>query len=245
MSESLRRGLRVLAALAEEPATATEVAQMTSVSLSTAVRLLQLLDHEGFARRGEDGRYHVGARLLSTAYQVVAGMDIRKEADPVLRDLNQDTGQTVHFGYFDNPTVIYIDKYEGRAAVRMNSRIGQMAPLHCTATGKAIVAFLPDPERAKLVAGLEFSAYTENTITDPAAYVQELDRIRERGYALNVGEQEAVISAAAVPLMEPGGRVQHAIDLAVPNFLVGENELRALVPKILSAAREIERRLGY
>lgn len=245
MSESLRRGLHVLTALAEEPATATEVAQMTAVSLSTAVRLLQMLDREGFVSRGEGGRYHVGARLLSIAYQVVAAMDIRQEAHPILQKLNLETGQTVHFGCFDYPTVIYIDKYESRAAVQMNSRVGQTAPLHCTATGKAIAAFLPEPERYELAAELDYTPYTHTTITGPEEYLHELEKVRANGYAVNHGEQEKIISAVAAPLVEPDGRVHYAIDLAVPNVLVNEQELHDLVPKVIEAAHEVGRKIGH
>lgn len=245
MSESLRRGLQVVVALAEEPATATQVATMAGVSLSTAVRLLQVLEQEGFVRRDATNRYRVGTRFLSTAYRVVASMDIREVAAAVLRTLNRETGQTVHFGYFENPTLIYLDKYDGIAPVQMYSRIGQSAPLHCTAMGKAVAAFLPEAEQIRLAAGIEYQKLTKHTIITPEAYLRELHTVRNRGHALNFGEHEAIISAVAVPIVQPDGRVQHAIDLAVPNFLVSDDELRALIPRVVKAAHEIEALLGY
>ncbi len=245
MSESLRRGLRVLAALSEEPATASRVAQSHGVSLSTAVRLLQLLADEGFARRDETGRYHVGSQLLQVAYRVVAGMDVREMAAPVLRGLNAQTGQTVHLGYFENPTVIYVDKYAGRSPVQMYSQIGTPAPLHCTAMGKAVAAYLPEAERSALAASLDYPVNTDRTITSAEDYLRELDTVRQQGYALNLGEHEAVVSAVAAPVKQPDGRVHYAIDLAVPNVLVGEDELRTFVPRVLAAAADIERALGY
>ncbi|PSK86938.1 IclR family transcriptional regulator [Murinocardiopsis flavida] len=245
MSESLRRGLRVLAALADEPATASRVAESHGVSLSTAVRLLQLLVEEGFARRDETGRYHVGSQLLQVAYHVVATMDVRQVAAPSLRALNTETGQTVHLGYFENPTVIYVDKYAGNAPVQMYSRIGTPAPLHCTAMGKAVAASLPEAERTALAAGLDYPVSTERTITNAADYLHELDTVRRQGYALNLGEHEEVVSAVAVPIRQPDGRVHYAIDLAVPNVVVGEDELRAFIPQVLGTAADIERALGY
>lgn len=245
MSESLRRGLRVLAALSDEPATASRIAESHGVSLSTAVRLLQLLAEEGFARRDETGRYHVGSQLLQVAYHVVAAMDVREVAAPILRRLNALTGQTVHLGYFENPTVIYVDKYTGSSPVQMYSRIGMPAPLHCTAMGKAVAASLPEAERTALAAGLDYPVSTDRTITNAQDYLSELETVREQGYALNLGEHEAVVSAAAAPIRQPDGRVQYAVDLAVPNVVVGEDELRAFVPRVLAAVADIERALGY
>lgn len=245
MSESLRRGLRVLTALADEPATATAVAAMTGASLSTALRLLQLLESEGFARRDDAGRYHLGTHLLKIAYQRVASMDIREVAAPVLRELNQQTGHTVHLGYFENRTVLYIDKYTGTAPVQMYSRIGLPAPLHCTAMGKVTAAYLPASERAALATDLDYTRFTERTITSAEAYIDELARVRQQGYAVNGGEHEDVISAVAAAIMQPDGRVQYGIDVAVPNILVSEDELRALAPRVVSAAATIQERLGY
>lgn len=245
MSASLRRGLRVLAALSDQPATASHIAESHGVSLSTAVRLLQLLVEEGFARRDETGRYHVGSQLLQVAYHVVAAMDVREVAAPILRALNSDTGQTVHLGYFENPTVIYVDKYAGNAPVQMYSRIGMPAPLHCTAMGKAVAASLPEAERTALAASLDYPVSTERTITNAEDYLRELETVRQQGYALNLGEHEAVVSAVAVPITQPDGRVQYAIDLAVPNVVVGEDELRAFIPRVLAAVADIERALGY
>ncbi|OEV04296.1 IclR family transcriptional regulator [Streptomyces oceani] len=245
MSESLRRGLRVLAALSDEPATASRIAESHGVSLSTAVRLLQLLTEEGFARRDETGKYHVGSQLLQVAYHVVASMDVREMAAPILRELNTQTGQTVHLGYFENPTVLYVDKYAGRSAVQMYSQIGMPAPLHCTAMGKAVAAFLPEAERIALAGSLDYRMSTDRTITNAEDYLRELDTVRQQGYALNLGEHEAVVSAIAAPVKQPDGRVQYAIDLAAPNVVVGEDELRAFVPRVLAAAADIERVLGY
>ncbi|QVQ52290.1 IclR family transcriptional regulator [Spiractinospora alimapuensis] len=245
MSESLRRGLKVLATLSDEPATASQVAESHRVSLSTAVRLLQLLVEEGFARRDETGRYHVGSKLLQVAFHAVAAMDVRQVAASSLRALNRKTGQTVHLGYFENPTVIYVDKYAGSAPVQMYSRIGMPAPLHCTAMGKAVAAFLPAAERSALAADLDYPVSTERTITNAEDYLDELDAVRRQGYALNLGEHEEVVSAVAVPIRQPDGRVQYAIDLAVPNVVVSEDELRAFIPLVLEAVADIERALGY
>lgn len=245
MSGSLRRGLRVLASLSDEPATASRIAEEHGVSLSTAVRLLQVLADEGFARRDETGRYHVGSQLLQVAYHVVAAMDVREVAAPVLRELNAQTGQTVHLGYFENPTVLYVDKYAGRAPVQMYSQIGMPAPLHCTAMGKVVAAHLPEKERIALAEGLDYPVSTERTITNAEDYLRELETVRQQGYALNLGEHEAVVSAVAVPVKQPDGRVQYAVDLAVPNVVVSEDELRTYIPKVLAAVADIERALGY
>lgn len=245
MSKSVTRALQVIASLADEPASATNVATMTGVSLSTAVRLLQVLEKEGFARRDTADRYHIGARLLSIAYQAVASMDIRQIAAPILRQLNRETGQTIHFAYFDNRTLLYIDKYDGTAPVSMRSRVGLAAPLHCTAIGKAVIAFRPEDERAHLMKGMDYTKYTERTIISPEIYLRELDEVRRRGYALNLGEHEAVVSAVAVPLIQADGLAEYAVDLAVPNFLVSDDELRSLVPRVVQAAHDIEASAGF
>lgn len=245
MSKSVLRALQVIASLAEEPASATRVAAATGVSLSTAVRLLQELDREGFATRDATGRYHIGTRLLSIAYRVIASMDVRQAAVPILQALSRETGETVHLGYFDRSTAIYIDKFDGAGALSMRSRVGLAAPLHCTAMGKIMCAFLPDAQRQQLARDLDYPRHTDSTIGDPESFLRELDHVRKVGYAFNFGEHEAEISAVALPIRHPSGVVEYGIDLAVPNFQVSNDQLRALLPRVIKAAHDVETKLGY
>lgn len=246
MSKTVLRALDVITAVVQEgPLTATEVAKRSDVSLSTSTRLMQTLEHDGFVRRDATGRYGVGPGLLALAHRVIETIDVRQIAAHALHKLNDETGQTVHLGYFDGDSLVYIDRVDGTGVVRMRSQVGRVAPLHCTAMGKATAAFLPEDKRYALAHRISYTVYTPNTITSATAYLQALDEVRRRGYALNIGEHESVISAVAVPLRQPDGSVTHAIDLAVVNALFDENALQNFIPHVIQAAHEIESLLGY
>ncbi|HKS43847.1 MAG TPA: IclR family transcriptional regulator, partial [Amycolatopsis sp.] len=155
------------------------------------------------------------------------------------------TGHTVHLASYEAGEVIYIDKYESKHNVRMYSRIGKRAALHCTAVAKVLIAALPESERRRVAASIDYVKLTGNTITTPDAYLAELDRVAQRGYAIDDAEHEDFIHCIAAPVRGPGGVVLAAVSVSVPRVLLDFDGLLALLPDLKAGARDASVQCGW
>ncbi|WP_040733883.1 IclR family transcriptional regulator, partial [Nocardia tenerifensis] len=146
MSQSLSRALTILVALGEDSRSLDQLATQLGVHKSTVLRLLQTMEAQRFVTHDNQHRYVLGSRLFELANRTLEQRDVRTLARPHLSALNADTRQTIHLATYESGDVIYIDKLDATQSVRMYSRIGRPAPLHCTAVGKVLVSALPRSE---------------------------------------------------------------------------------------------------
>jgi DNA-binding IclR family transcriptional regulator len=236
MSQTLDRALRILPLLAEGPAGLEQVATRLGVHKSTALRLLRTLHEHGLVYRQQDQRYRLGARLFGLAQQAVESLDVRGIAHPHLLALNERTGHTVHLAVYEQGDVVYIDKVESRYPVRMYSRIGRPVAITVAAVAKVLLADLPEPERRAVAERLEYPRYTSRSTPDAAAFLAELARVREQGWAADLGGHEESINCVGAPLRGPDGRVCAALSVSAPAVVVSAAELLRLRPLVLRAA---------
>jgi len=245
LSQSLDRALTLLTELAGGPKTLDQLADAVDVHKSTVLRLLRTLESRRFVLRAGPRHYRLGATLFDLANRALEDRDVRRSVAPALRRLNELTGHTVHLASYEGGEVVYIDKYDGRHSVRMYSRIGRRAPLHCTAVAKVLLAGLPEPERRSVIQALEYPRLTANTITSSSDYLVELDRVCAQGYALDNAEHEDFIHCAAAPVRAADGSVLAAVSVSVPTMLLDSDGLLALVPDLLRAARDASGECGW
>ena len=245
MSQSLDRALVVLGGLAEGPRTLDQLAERAGVHKSTVLRLLRTLEAHRFVQRDGVRYYRLGTALFDLAYRALEDRDVRRLVEPALRDLNASTGHTVHLASYEGGEVVYIDKFESRHNVRMYSRIGRRAPLHCTAVAKVLLAALPEAERRSVAATLDYQPRTPNSITGPEAYLAELNRVALRGFAIDNAEHEDFINCIAAPIRGTRGEVLAAMSLSVPTMLLDLDGLLELVPDLLGAAGKASAECGW
>jgi DNA-binding IclR family transcriptional regulator len=245
VSQSLDRALTLLTELARGPRTLDQLAETVDVHKSTVLRLLRTLESRKFVQRGDPRHYRLGVALFDLASQALEDRDVRRSVAPALRGLNERTGHTVHLASYEAGEVVYIDKYDGRHSVRMYSRIGRSAPLHCTAVAKVLLAELPAAQRAEVAASMEYPRLTANTITTPTDYLAELDRVLADGFALDNAEHEDFIHCAAAPVRGPGGGALAAVSVSVPRMVLDTDGLLALVPDLLDAAAQASEECGW
>lgn len=239
MVQSLSRALQILIELGEGERSLAELADKLSVHKTTVLRMLHTLEDDRFVHHDADHRYRLGSQLFAladTALQQHAVLDV---AAPYLRDLSRRTSQAVHLAAYENGAAIYIDKVESSRSVRMYSRVGLPAPLHCTAVGKVLVAGMAPARRAAAVAGIAFARFTDNTIVDPEAFRAELETVRAQGWAQDHGEHETFINCVGAPVVDGFGRVIAAVSLSVPDVLLGYEEVLGLVPELLVTTAQI------
>jgi DNA-binding IclR family transcriptional regulator len=245
MSQSLDRALTLLDALAEGPRTLDQLAETISVHKSTVLRLLRTLESHRFVQREGVRYYRLGTALFDLAHRSLEDRDVRRSVEPALRELNAQTGHTVHLASYEDGEVVYIDKFESRHQVRMYSRIGKRAALHCTAVAKVLISAFPDARRREIAASIDYVKKTENTILTPEAYLAELTTVAARGYAIDNSEHEDFIHCVAAPIRGPRGEVLAAMSLSVPQVLLDLDGLLALVPDLLRAAEKASAECGY
>ena len=223
--------------------TLAELAGEAPIAKSSVLRYLTTLTEIGVVRRDEGGRFRLGLRLVELAGGLLENDDLRSVAEPLLHDLVAVSGETVHLGVRTDSDVVYIAKVESKASVRLVSRIGSRVPIHCSAMGKAILAHLPEDERAPLLGSLQ--RRTPNTITSPRALTSELDRVRERGFSIDDEENELGVRCIGAAVIASNGEPLGAISISGPAVRVSLERTGELGPSVIETAREIARRLGH
>ncbi|MEU3709108.1 IclR family transcriptional regulator [Streptomyces catenulae] len=241
MSQTVDRALSILPLLAEGPANLEQVAVRLGVHKSTALRLLRTLHEHGIVYRQPDQRYRLGARLFALAQQAVENLDVRDIAHPHLVALNESCGHTVHLAVYEENEVLYIDKVESRYPVRMYSRIGKPVAITVAAVAKLLLADLSDPERRGIAEKLDYPLYTSRSTPNAAAFLAELAKVREQGWATDLGGHEESINCVGAPIRGADGRVVAAMSVSAPNVVVTADELLTLLPLVRRTADAISR----
>ncbi|MBQ0846783.1 IclR family transcriptional regulator [Streptomyces sp. BH-SS-21] len=239
MSQTVDRALSILPLLAEGPADLGQVADRLDVHKSTALRLLRTLHEHGLVYRQSDQRYRLGARLFALAQEAVENLDVREIAHPHLVRLNENIGHTVHLAVHEDGEVLYIDKVDSRYPVRMYSRIGKPVAITVAAVAKLLLADLPDPERRAFAEKLDYPMYTARSTPSAPAFLRELDKVGEQGWATDLGGHEESINCVAAPIRGTDGRVVAAMSVSAPNVVVTADELLTLLPLVRRTAEAI------
>jgi IclR family KDG regulon transcriptional repressor len=248
MVQSIDRAISLLDALseAEGPQALRDLGRAAEVPSTTARRLLLTLISHRFVTQDEETRlYSRGPRLFESAYRIMGNLDLRTQAGPTLDRLNRETGLTVHLAILAEGEVVYIDKREANEPVRMYSAVGKRAPVHCTALGKALIAYLHEEELRKIVKAKGLARYTENTITTWKRLREHLTRVRERGFSQDRAEQQDRIYCIGAAIRDDSGKVVGSISLTGAVYSHEISQLERLAPVLMQAAEEISGRLGY
>ncbi|MDE2912351.1 MAG: IclR family transcriptional regulator [Paracoccaceae bacterium] len=190
-----------LMAATGRPVRFSELCAGSGLPKSTVSRLLHTLARERMvAYNGDSRTYSPGVRLLRLAHSAWKTTSLASVAEPFLDTLASRVGETIHLAQLDNGQVLYIDKRVANEPIEMFSQAGKVGPAHCTGVGKAMLAFLAEPQRSRAVEQQSFFAYTGNTLTSREQLLTELDRIRCRGIAFDRQEHEAGIICIATPI---------------------------------------------
>lgn len=245
MSQTVQRAIQVLGQIAERPSSIEQIASFMGTHRSTALRTLQVLEAEQMVVRDSHNVFRLGRRVISLANAALENIDLRSVAAPFLTNLNDDVKHTIHLAMLEGDTVVYIDKREAKQTVRMYSRIGNTAPLHCTGVAKAIVAFLPAQDQARIASAIDFVAHTENTINSTDEYLLDLRETLERGYAIDNLEHEPWVNCIAAPVLKASGQVIGSVSITTTTLSCDYETLLTMVPKLFEASFGISREFGW
>ena len=244
---ALQRGLRLLHLFSESPRglTAKQVAALSRLPVSTVHRFLANLVTAGFLNRDGEGTHHLGIACFSIGQAAVGQLDIRRLSLPYLRELNQQTRETIHLTVRHGLSAVYVEKLDSPEPVRIHSRIGAAVPLHCTAVGKVMLAYMPPEEQDRIISQIDLKRLTPNSVGNVQELKTELYRVRKNGYACDLEEHELHIRCVASPIWDHTGSVQSSVSITAPTLRMPVTRLRQLAPLIQAAGLKISAELGY
>ena len=195
-----------------------ELSAAMKLHKTTTHRIAHVLESRGLLRCGVDSnRYRLGLHLYDLGCQAFDHVNIRDEARPLMTRVAYEVGETVHLALLDRAEVLYIERVESQRSLTMGSKLGARNPVYCTALGKAILAFSPESEVDGVLAGSRMEARTRNTITNILAFKRELERIRDRGYAIDDEEIEEGIRCIAAPILNASDCAVAALSVSGPS----------------------------
>ncbi|TAM66147.1 MAG: IclR family transcriptional regulator [Microbacteriaceae bacterium] len=243
MSQSVRRAANIIDSIAAAPKSVAQLAEEFELHRSTMFRELQTLEEVGYVRRRRDGTYALAFRLVALGQASLESLDLRQAAFATVRRLHRLVGNTVHVAALMDDSIIYVDKVEDASGLRMYSRVGSPVRPHCSAVGKAILAYSGTAERDAVLAGTDWKKYTESTITTYPALAAELDIVAEQGWAADRGEFEDFVNCVAVPIWA-SSHVVGGLSLTAIRMVQDLDQLLPHIPLMQRSAAAISRELG-
>jgi DNA-binding IclR family transcriptional regulator len=243
---SVDRAVAILDLLARDGWLAgAEVARHLGVHRSTALRLLSTLERHALVERDpRTAKYRLGRRLPQLASVVTGELDLRFVARPVCEHLAGAVGETVTLDILDADQIVPIEQATGSTSVVSVNWLGRRTPVHCTASGKVILAFGQSAVRERLLSQ-PLEPRTPHTIIDRAQLEEQLAEALEAGFARTYQELEMGLNAVAAPVYSAHGDVVAAIDVSGPAHRLREGDRPEVVDLTREAAADLSRRLGF
>ena len=233
--QSVERTLDLLEYLARSSSWVgvSELSNATGQPVGTIHRLLMTLVARNYVMR--DGRTRL--YTLGPAFRRLAGISLQTPdwteiGTPLLRELVEISGETANLAVMEGDRAVYVAQVQPRRMVRMFTELGNRVYLHCTGCGKVLLAYQPDSVIASIIAETGLPGFTDTTITDPGQLKQELEMIRQQGYAIDNGEQEEGVRCLAAPVYDPRGKVIAAVSISGPGSRLDSRRIPTLLPHL-------------
>ena len=223
----------------------TDIADELGLNKSTVHGIITTLKHHGLIDQNEENqKYRLGLYILELGDILISSMDIRNVASPIIKDICAKLEETVHLGALDNMDVVYIDKQESNQSMRIFTTIGTRNPAYCTGIGKAMLAYV-DTETLVEQLPENLERFTQNTLTEKAELLKELESIREKGYAMDNEERIEGLTCVASPVFDHTGKAKYSISVSGPTIRMTKEKIEETVKLVRESAAEISSRLGY
>jgi IclR family transcriptional regulator, KDG regulon repressor len=221
-----------------------ETARLLDLNSATVHNLLRTLEGTGLVEQHpETKKYRLGLGIVQLAGTKLAQLDVVTAASGPMKDLLDKTRETISLAVLYGDDLLYLAKLESPQPVRVASRIGGGAPLHASAHGKSLVAFLDDASINRILAP-PLRAYTPATVTDPVSLRAELQQIRAQGYAIDCGAYLQGVHAVAAPVRDASGHVVASVAIVAPDSRLPAGKVKAFAKLVKEAAGRISTALG-
>jgi DNA-binding IclR family transcriptional regulator len=245
--QSVDRTLDVLESLATRRGATgiSELSQLVGLHVSTVHRLLATLVDRGYVRQDPDSsRYHLGSRIFTLASAADLHLDLRLVARPYLERMMRTSGETANLVTASESEVVYLDQVASMHLVKMFTAPGMRAPLHCTGTGKVMLAFR-GPDFAEPVLESAMQRFTSRTIVSRAALETELATILKQGYSVDNEEMEEGVRCLAVPVFDRRRNCVGAMSVSGPTTRMTAERVSKLAHAARQIADDLSLQLGF
>ena len=249
MLQTLDRGLAILKYLAtNNSASVSEIASVFKIPMSTASRIVStLVYHDMACQRGSDKRYRLGVGVMMFGSQMLNENRLLEEYRPLMRQVMETTGEMVHLAGWCGTQVYTMDLLRSKehAGVKNIAMPGMAVPLHSSAAGKLMLAYLPDDVREEKLGTMEYPTYTDNTVIGPDSLRAELQSIRESGYAVEREETQRRVYSAAIPVFDQQGRIRYALALTSGrNILASQDKIDYYLRVMEQCAEKMKKKIN-
>jgi DNA-binding IclR family transcriptional regulator len=222
----------------------SEVSRSLNLPVSTAKSLLSTMLRCGYLNRDDHRRYFLSMKLITTASRALNQIELRQIAHEELEELTRATGLASALSVRDGDHLVYIEKIESAGHIMPVVYVGKTMPLHSTATGKVLLAYLRDDQIEAIASSAGLSAYTEHTITSLPLLKKELERVRTQGYSMDNEETALGLVGIAAAVFDHNGNAVGAASAGGTSAEV-QQEISAIITQVKSVALRISKRLGY
>lgn len=246
---SAEKTMALLEALSEHPHTGvTKLASIIGSNKSTVFRFLSTLVELGYVEKNsETEKYALSLKLFRIGVQQLNRMSVHEYALPVMKRLSETTQETIHLVIIEGTEIFYGEKIDSRQSLKVSMSSAQgrfISPIH-SAAGKTILAFLDEQTREKILTSSDWTPMTAHSITSRDQLLKELDSVRERGYALDLEENEIGVHCVAAPVFNANNHIQAAVSISGPSVRMTEERIHSeLISLIRSEADSISQSIG-
>lgn len=243
---NLERALVILEYLADKPkgCGVTELSERLKYSKNSVFRIAKTLRMHGYLNE-VDKAYTVSTKLLALGYSALGEVNIIEKAFDVMRDLRDEAKETVLIGTLVGMHGVVLEQVPSSYEIKFMIDVGHVFLPHTAAPGKAMLAYLPESERNRIVNGMEYKRFNPRTITDPKAMLAYLADVKVRGYAVDCAERIEGLHGVACPIFNHWGYPVASIWVTGPSFRMPERGFARLGELIQKHAHRISDRLGW
>ena len=246
--QSIDRALTIIEVLSDynDGLGITEISSLVNLHKSTVHRLLSTLIHKGYVvQEEESSKYKITFKLFELGSKKVHKLDLLKISRPYTKMLMESVNEVVHLIIREETDIVYIDKVEANNTISMASRIGKRNPMYCTATGKAILAYLPEEEIHEVWNKSKIVKLTKNTNTDFILFKKELQEVKKNGYAIDDEENEIGVKCVGAPIFNIKGEVVAAISVTGPVTRITDDKIDFISNEVMKCTNQISKEMGY
>jgi DNA-binding IclR family transcriptional regulator len=226
--------------------TLSEIAKKASYNKSKTFRILHTMeDLEYVQKNSEEGHYALGERMIELGSIALGRPNLPAIARPHMRKLLEKFGESVLLGELEGVDVIYLEFFESTHRIRISPTVCPPNTAHNTSEGKAILAYLPEPELSRRIKEIDFTPTTVNTVPNELELKKVLERVRETGIAIDDEETTIGVRCVGAPIFDSKGYPVAAMSVEAPTERLSDERIYDIGYEVLSATQACSRILGY
>jgi len=249
VNRTIKRSFDILQLLKDKnkPMTITQISVALDIPQSSTFDILHTLLQEGYVERDNETlkTYKLGLKIFELGVAYLNNTDLSPTTRPFLEEMMAESGATAFLAIENNGQLVYLDKVEAPTAIRTSAVLGSRNEMYCTGLGKALLATYSESKVRSIFDKSNITKHTENTITDFDTLMEELEKTRTRGYAIDNRENDNEVFCIAAPIFDASENSVAAISLAIMYAKLDKNLIDKYSNLVINCALQISKRLGY